>query len=384
MSNIDIFILIDALGSDLVQDYNFLNNDTFHSKSIKSLFGFSSACLPTIYTGLYPDEHLRWGMWHYKEKESTFRRLKLLQQFPEIIIRKKPITRYLINEYYKKYSGINEYYSLYNIPLNKLHLYDLASKRDLYRPNAIPGVNTIFDHFKQSKRDVFVADWRQSIDNAFADAITHILEGVGTEVVFIYLSDLDALLHKLGPIADNIQIKALLKKFELSINEILDVATQKDKNVNIQIFSDHGMSLVNESIDLQKIIRDADLQEFSDFVPFYDSTMARFNYLKPDIKNKIECILNEYENFGKVLTKDQLKNERVYFEDHSYGETIFVLHHGFVINPSMVSSYVPKGMHGYLPDHSSSNAVLISNKKIEKEIAHIIHFYQMIINQLKL
>ena len=79
-----------------------------------------------------------------------------------------------------------------------------------------------------------------------------------------------------------------------------------------------------------------------------------------------------------MLNEEDLRRERVYFPDHKFGQGVFVCNPGIVINPSMVGTKAPKGMHGYLPNHPSTDAVLLTTKKICEKTNHISDLFKLI------
>jgi predicted AlkP superfamily pyrophosphatase or phosphodiesterase len=380
-NSISINVVIDALGFQILQNHEFLADLCIHRKGIASIFGFSSACLPSIYTGLYPDEHQRWGMWYYSPDNSEFQKYKILQILPEIQIRKKPISRYIIQTLYNRYSSISEYFSIYNIPLRNLHKYNLASTQDIYSSGSFHPQESIFDRLSSSNRKSFSANWRSSMEDSFRGAKMAI-EHKDAQNIFIYNSEMDALLHKVGPEGDPSRIQKLLDLYSLNIQNLYQMASNKSDSVRMNIMSDHGMTQVRDEVDFISILEKSGLKPYTDYYPFYDSTMLRFNYRDSSSRKQMEDFLSAYQEYGKLMSDSDLRRERVYFPDHRYGETVFALKHGTVVNPSMVSKKAPLGMHGYLPDDPSCDAILISNYPIENSLNNITGFHSRIISTL--
>ena len=92
----------------------------------------------------------------------------------------------------------------------------------------------------------------------------------------------------------------------------------------------------------------------------FDSTMARFWVDDPAVENKIRNVLEQCPA-GRILPEEELKSLGVYFADHRYGDLIFLMDPGTLIFPNWFGKYAPKGMHGFHPDDSHTDAVFMSN-----------------------
>ncbi len=74
---------------------------------------------------------------------------------------------------------------------------------------------------------------------------------------------------------------------------------------------------------------------------------------------------------GAILSDDDLRREGVYFDDHRFGELVFLMNPGVLIVPSHMGANAPRGMHGFTPEHPDSYAVLMSSTKLEPAPTHI-------------
>ena len=89
-----------------------------------------------------------------------------------------------------------------------------------------------------------------------------------------------------------------------------------------------------------------------DWLPFYDSTIARFWWLSPQgrevARPRVRACL-ESTGAGTWLADEEQRKLGVHFEDHRFGEDLFVLHPGGLIAPSFMGKEPVRGMHGYHP-----------------------------------
>ena len=73
---INLFVLIDALGWQYVQGTNFLSDLLPYRRPLRTVLGFSSGAIPTILTGAAPTETGHWNLFYYDPKESPYRWLR--------------------------------------------------------------------------------------------------------------------------------------------------------------------------------------------------------------------------------------------------------------------------------------------------------------------
>jgi hypothetical protein len=190
---------------------------------------------------------------------------------------------------------------------------------------------------------------------------------------FLYTADFDSILHKSAN--DNRgKITPFLKSLEGKVREVYNAALEKYQNINLYLFSDHGMCNVAKTFDLRTMIQELPITEFKDYVPFYDSTMARFNTFNGHIRELLTEKLSLL-SFGRVLPESELEELGVFFPDNKYGDIIYLMNPGNLINPSFMGITPPKGMHGYHPDHKDSYAAFLSNHEQKKPINSIRDFY---------
>ena len=71
---LSLFIFIDAFGWEVKQRHpDFLNGLIRDSKPLETILGYSSACDPSIISGLTPAEHGLWNSFYYEPVDSPFK-----------------------------------------------------------------------------------------------------------------------------------------------------------------------------------------------------------------------------------------------------------------------------------------------------------------------
>jgi hypothetical protein len=89
----------------------------------------------------------------------------------------------------------------------------------------------------------------------------------------------------------------------------------------------------------------------------------------------------ERETKGRILSRAELAELGCDFPDHRYGEVLFLLDPGYVLHPSFMGDWVPRGMHGYHPAHPDSTAAYLSNVDGGIRPAHLTDLHDLMLTQ---
>ncbi|MDH3981421.1 MAG: hypothetical protein OES84_00810, partial [Kiritimatiellaceae bacterium] len=85
---LSLFLFIDAFGWEIKQRHpEFMEDLILDSKPLETILGYSSACDPSIISGLTPSEHKLWSSYYYDPKNSPFKWTKPLALLPDFIFR---------------------------------------------------------------------------------------------------------------------------------------------------------------------------------------------------------------------------------------------------------------------------------------------------------
>ena len=355
-NTLSIVTFIDALGWEVLKDRKFMEQELPHRRPLRSVFGFSSACVPSILTGRTPSEHGHWSFFFRSPETSPFRKLRWLRLLPSWLTDKGRV-RNIISRLVAKWFGYTGYFQLYNIPFSEIHHFDYCEKRDLFKAGGINRGKNIFECLDAAAVPYHVSDWRCSESENAASLQTAIQSG-DIRFAFLYMADMDGLLHQVGKASELVDEK--LTWYEQQLREILSLAGDHYDEVRLFICSDHGMATVGKHVDLMPEIEGLPFDFGTDYVATYDSTMARFWFDNPKAKAAVREKLASIGQ-GRILGSDELRELGCDFEGHQYGELIFLLDPGAIIVPSHMGTKPITGMHGYHPDHPDSDAALLSN-----------------------
>jgi len=107
---LSLVIFIDALGWEVLRNRKFLEHELPHRKKLRSVFGFSSACVPSILTGRNPRDHGHWSYFYYSPETSPFRALKSLALLPAALTERGRV-RHLISKVVAGSCGLPDIFS---------------------------------------------------------------------------------------------------------------------------------------------------------------------------------------------------------------------------------------------------------------------------------
>src|SRR5689334_5294447 len=143
-----LFIFIDACGWEIIKEDPFVRQFAPQRKRLTSVFGYSSACVPSIVSGRWPAEHRNWSYFVYNPKNSPFRSLRPLRWLPSAITSRRIFRRWL-SRFVKAQLGFRGYFDLYNLPFQYLSLFDFSEKKSPLRPGGMNRGPNVFDFLEQ-------------------------------------------------------------------------------------------------------------------------------------------------------------------------------------------------------------------------------------------
>jgi len=352
-----LFIMIDACGWEILHHDTFCQAFAPTRKRLDSVFGYSSACVPSILSGRWPDEHRNWCYFVYDPKHSPFRSLRPLRWLPSALTSRRIFRRWL-TKFVKVQLNFRGYFDLYNIPFRYIHLFDFTEKKSPLQPGGMNRGSNIFDLLVKQNIPYFVSDPART-ETQNRDGLIAAIESETIDFAFCYWAGLDGLLHAVGN--DSPQITDRLRTLEQWVKNVLTKAKEHYSDVRLYIFSDHGMANCNEVLDLKARIEALPVSMEKDYVVVYDSTMARFWFLNDNARTLITAELGRIPQ-GRIIPDDELRRYRVLFEDRYFGELIFLVNEGVLIVPSHMGERPIRAMHGYHPTAPQSYAALLTNQ----------------------
>jgi hypothetical protein len=375
-----LFIFIDACGWEIIKDDPFARTFAPNRRRLESVFGYSSACVPSILSGRWPVEHRNWCYFVHDPKNSPFKSLRILGWLPKFITSRRRFRRWL-SKFVKSRLSFRGYFDLYNIPFKFISLFDFSEKKSPLQPGGMNHGANIFDFLETRSIAYHVSDPAKSEVENLED-LTAFVESEWIDFAFVYWPELDGLLHRAGNQSPEIGPK--LRQYEEWISQLLGKAREHYGEVRLYIFSDHGMANCVEHLDLKAKIEALPLRFGVDYAAVYDSTMARFWFFNNEAHEFIAYCLNQVPQ-GRILPNDELEQLRCLFHDRYFGELIFLVKEGVLIVPSHMGERPIRAMHGYHPLDRHSYAALLTNQPdIPADIRAIPDIFKLMRNDAEL
>ena len=375
-----LFIFVDACGWEIIRDDPFVRNCAPIRRKLTSVFGYSSACVPSILSGRWPDEHRNWCYFVYDPQNSPFKFLKPLERLPRAITSRRIFRRWL-SKFVKARLDFRGYFDLYNIPFSHISLYDFSEKKSPLQPGGMNVGGNIFD-FLEDRRIPYHVSAPEASEEANRDALLADLKSERIDFAFLYWPGLDGLLHRVGNQSD--EVPARLRVYEDWIGQIIDVAEEHYEEIRLYVFSDHGMANCDERLDLKSVIEKLPLRMGEDYAVVYDSTMARFWFFNDEAREQVSTALQNISQ-GRILPESELRDLRAWFPDGYFGELIFLVREGVLIVPSHMGERPIRAMHGYHPGEPQSYAVLCTNQAdLPDDISAIPDVYRLMTHDAEL
>ncbi len=375
-SVLPLFVFIDACGWEIIKEHPFARAHAPNRRRLRSVFGYSSACIPSILSGRWPAEHRNWCYFVYDPPNSPFRGLRRLRWLPRAVTSRR-IFRHRLSRALRAHLGFRGYFDLYNIPFEHISLFDFSEKKNPLQPGGLNCGPNIFDHLREAGIPWHVSDpartERQNLDALMAD-----IRDERIDLGFLYWPDLDGLLHRVGNTSPEVPRK--ISSYEPWLDELMECARRHYDEVQLTVFSDHGMANCDRLLDLRARIEPLGLGMGRDYAVVYDSTMARFWFLNDRARSAITALLVRMPE-GRIVSDRELRELGTLFEDRHFGELIFLVEEGTLIVPSHMGERPIRAMHGYHPDAPHSYASMLTNYEAPEEVTAIPHTYSLMAEQ---
>jgi len=375
-----LFVFIDACGWEILKNDPFVRDVAPCRKRLSSVFGYSSACVPSILSGRWPQDHYNWSYFIYDPPGSPFRFLRPLRWLPRSLTSRRIFRRWL-SRLLKRRLNFRGYFDLYNMPFEHISLFDFTEKRSPLRPGGMNCGLNIFDHLEQDGIPYHVSAPEKPEESNLAA----LLQDIRTERVdfaFLYWPGLDGLLHQVGNRSPAIAPK--LDQYEKWIRSLRAAAAEHYTELRLYVFSDHGMANCDELLDLKKRVDTLRLRLPQDYAVVYDSTMARFWFAHQGACQAVTRLLESVPQ-GRIVPDEELKALGAFFPDRRFGELIFLVEEGVLIVPSHMGERPIRAMHGYHPEAPHSYAALCTNQpEIPPGVNAIPHMFQLMLRDARL
>jgi len=334
-----LVVFVDALGPAQAPLLDGPSVGVGHVASLRGVLGYSSGAIPTILTGAPPSRHGRMCLFARAQNDSPL----------------APLGRAFAAS-----RGYDGYFALHRIPPAAFASLDVPEREDLFQSPTIGGVPTFLARAREAGLRVTVSDWRA----AERDRVRSIEAAPDADLSFLYLSGLDATLHRDGLAGDAAKAWAVEARRWIARARMALARGARRRDVSVLIVGDHGMADVTRVVDPRPTMR-ALASAVRDRFVFVDSTMLRVH--AAEASDEVRKILEALP--GQVLDMSDLA-QREAPPDGAYGDLVALLPEGTIFSPSWVGGRV-RGMHGYDRSSASANAALLADAPIPDSVTRL-------------
>lgn len=355
-------IFIDALPySEVVENYR----DWYKSAQVSLLvpnIAYSSSLHWQLYCNKYPDDRgvfLDWG-----KSNETNKKIKFISNLL------KPLDRL-------EYTGLFSKKILDRLIFRKNTFANIPYR---FRPYfSCKGEYLFWNEQTYLKEEIFRGynvisqdEGHISFDDAL-NKLTFVIQNTSNPKIFFNTGFPDSIGHKIPRGKD---YSATIAPYMVRLRQVIEKYLDKYPNQEVLIVSDHGMSTICNTIDLD-LERHFGAQSSNTYIAYCDSCIMCIwtSTLKKEIAEFLQT-----RSEGHLLTEEEREYYRV--TDPSFGSLIFILKEGNVFSNSWfgkslkTSQETLGGMHGFWPLDSSldqmATIVLINGKRrLDKEYDYI-------------
>lgn len=364
--NKTVIVVIDAFRHDYIDEINtpYMNSLIPSSKYYQRLVPSYGFCERTeIVVGLTSQESNFFTAIEYNPAQAPYKRIRpvlnFLSMFMDVIPKLgKKVIRRLIWEFGSK---IHKGFAPVNIPLEVLGEFALSED----------GLNSQIERHQDSLYNIAKENNLKLNDNAFTNLdkkhsgtdLTRIESVVSqiedkSDLYLLYLSECDHYGHYYGPETEAFSKR--IQKVDENIRCLHNRLKQKNKDINLVLIGDHGMTQIHSKID---VIGELKLHLYqythgNDYLIFADSTVFRVWIKNKSKEEEVSKLLVDFFNQPHLKEAGEFTTPLLmgFKDDRKYGDYIWLANPGVVVSPDYFN---PKyktlnGMHGYNPSLDNS------------------------------
>src|SRR4051794_36094857 len=327
------------------------------SRRIRPILGYSDSIRATIFTGAYPDQHGYWMEYCLRPEKAPLASLKALaplDRLPSDFVQRG--TKFVLSSTVAREVAKRRGYahlSLRHFPFRALGHFDWTLQDHMTEPGVL-GMPTLFD-------DLTAASVRWSYLDFAADGRRAVLGDLDelsrdTGLVFVYLHHIDMASHSLG--LESPLFRAVVRRTDALVAEVVERTRRQLGDLDLVVFSDHGMSVVDRFVDYSDLVRHPAFPERFCFA--LDATMVRLWFFDrdPSLREEIRARVRRGAP-GRFLGRSELTELHLDFGTRLYGDEIYLLEPRIAIFPNFHSLLRPKAMHAYHPSDPDQHGIFI-------------------------
>jgi Type I phosphodiesterase / nucleotide pyrophosphatase len=325
---------------------------------LRPILGYSDAIRATVFTGAYPDEHGYWMEYCYRPSSAPMRRLAGLRGLDRLPVdlARRSVKWGLSQTTVRRIAARDGYahLSMRHFPFRSLSEFDWTLRESMSADGAL-GMPTLFDRLTGAG-----VPWRYL--DAARDGTRGMLRALDslapdTRFTFVYLHHIDMASHMLG--VENALFRRAVRYTDTLTGEVVDRLRARLGDVNLVVFSDHGMSQVRRTVSYPDLWTHPSFP--SRFCFALDATMVRLWFhdedelLRAQVRARVAAGAP-----GRWVSRRELADLHLAFDNRLYGDEVFLLEPGVAIFPNFHSMLNPRAMHAYHPDDPDQQGIFIA------------------------
>ncbi len=359
---------IDGLKPESLKYMSFVNSLT-SQRRMRTELGYSVTCYPSMFSGVYPNKHLRWFFWKYSPDTSPckwVRRLKI-DKLPHNMYTEQAVFQIakLLNRR-KIASDASNLPLLWYVPITGWADLDITETKSWMYPGYLEGYPTVFDILPANNVSYEVVGATQESLSESSSVVAQYNPSGINPFTFLFIGDIDPLSHRYGQ--DSELVIQRLKTIDGILETKYRLFEKADGDLTFILFSDHGHMAIESKVSLMEIFKSYG-ECLRDFLYIVDSSYARFWFRNERERERVTRVISRMENMGYVLTEELLEKFHVNMPDNRYGDLIFYLDfphvftHRIKVFGRSLEGTVVSG-HGFLPSYPGMDGVFVSNKEV--------------------
>jgi hypothetical protein len=312
----------------------------------------------TLFTGRFPDEHGVWGEFRparpAPQEAGRVRLARLGMALGDWLPsdRLRLDVRYvmdgLAHPHGRRHTG-----NL--IPPALLPAFQASVEQPLWEAGSLGPLPTLFDELRAAgRRFATVGHPTVAHDSDIAPYVrAYTTQQAAPDFWYIKFSALDALGHQFGP--DPARFAPALARFDAELAAVIGAlrAAYPPGDLDIVVLSDHGMSAVQQTLDVRPLLARLPLTAGRDYLYFLDSTTIRFWSESLSTRATLAAACAAVPGLH-VLTAPERRACHVP-DDSGTGDVLVALEEGYVVFPDFFRRQTaPHGMHGYRAIHTTA------------------------------
>jgi Type I phosphodiesterase / nucleotide pyrophosphatase len=329
------------------------------ARPLQTILGYSDSIRATIFTGLHPDELGYWMEYRFAPGQTPFRpftELAPLDRVPsDLALRalKLGLSRTVVPAIARRrgYTSLD----LRHLPFGAMRYFAYTLREPMTSPRALPAPS-IFDRLSDDARSWAYLDSSkigdEGIDAAIASATA------STALLFVYLHHVDMASHLFG--IEGRRFRSTLNAMDARVARIVASARRRMGDIDVVLFSDHGMSTATAYRSLPELRRHRAFGR--SFVFALDATMVRLWFRRGHdaVREEVLELVTSKLPGGRLLDDADRRRFHIAFPHRDYGDEIYLVPPGEIIFPNFHSYVRPRAMHAYDPGDRDQQGIVIT------------------------